>query len=424
LTYLMTGAHVLGKGNVYLATDGSRISYIGETRPEGHFDEILDLSGKLLIPGLYNTHCHCAMSLFRGYGEDMPLQNWLNDRIFPAEDRLTNKAVYGASLLSIAEMIQNGIVSFSDMYFFCDETAKAVAESGIKVNLSRSIVSFDENENMKESIRYKEGVALYRDWHGAEQGRIRVDMSVHAEYTITANMCRAVAEYAKEHSLGVQLHLSETEKEHGDCLAKRGMTPLAFFEQTGLLDVPVTAAHCVYVSDEDMAKMAEKGVTAAHNPISNLKLASGIMRLPEMLEKGVNVALGTDGPASNNTLDIMKEMYTAALLQKGITRRADGIPSQTVVDMATINGALAQGRCDCGRLEEGCAADLVALDLDAVNNIPLYDPLYTLLYSANSSNVKMTMVDGRILYQNGEFKTLDIEKIKYNMKDICRHYFD
>jgi 5-methylthioadenosine/S-adenosylhomocysteine deaminase len=237
-------------------------------------------------------------------------------------------------------------------------------------------------------------------------------------------MCRAVAEYAKENGLGVQLHLSETEKEHLDCIKKHGVTPLVFFEQTGLLDVPVTAAHCVYVSDEDMVLMREKHVTAAHNPVSNLKLASGIMRLSDMLEKGINVALGTDGPASNNTLDIIKEMYIASLLQKGITRKADGIASSEMVNMATVNGAVAQGRENSGRLECGCHADIVALDLDAVNNIPLYDPLHTLLYSANASNVCMTMVDGKILYENGEFKTLDIEQIKYNMKNICRHYFD
>ena len=188
----------------------------------------------------------------------MPLQSWLNDRIFPAEDRLTDKAVYGASLLSIAEMIQNGIVSFSDMYFFCDQTAKAVAESGIKANLSRSIVSFDEKEEPTTSIRYQEGVDLHRRWHGAENGRIRVDMSVHAEYTNVARMCRAVADYAKENGLGVQLHLSETEKEHLDCIKKHGVTPLVFFEQTGLLDVPVTAAQCVYGSDDDMVLMRER----------------------------------------------------------------------------------------------------------------------------------------------------------------------
>ncbi|MBE6564155.1 MAG: amidohydrolase [Ruminococcaceae bacterium] len=424
MKYLFENACVLGYGKAFLATDGEWITYIGKERPQGEFDQIKDMRSRLLIPGLYNTHCHCAMSLFRGYGEDMPLQSWLNDRIFPAEDRLTDKAVYGASLLSIAEMIQNGIVSFSDMYFFCDQTAKAVAESGIKANLSRSIVSFDENEVPATSVRYQEGVALHREWHGAEHGRIRVDMSVHAEYTNVARMCRAVADYAKENKLGVQLHLSETEKEHNDCLKKRGITPLVFFEQTGLLDVPVTAAHCVYVSDEDMALIREKNVTAAHNPVSNLKLASGVMRLPDMLERGINVTLGTDGSASNNTLDILKEMYIASILQKGITRKADGIASAEMVKMATLNGACAQGRENSGRLAVGYRADIVALDLDALNNIPLYDPLHTLLYSANASNVCMTMVDGSILYENGEFTTLDIEQIKYNMKDICLHYFD
>lgn len=401
------------------------ISHIGRTPSQIEPDLIVEGQGCLLFPGFYNSHCHAAMSLFRGYGEDLPLDRWLNEKIFPAEDRLTERSVYMGTMLSIAEMLAGGIVSFSDMYMFEEAVATAAADAGIKANIARSVVSFDENEDPKTSHRLLEGLQLARDYHLAENGRLRVDLSLHAEYTNTERMCRTVAEYAAENSLGIQMHISETEKEHEECKARRGgRTPIAFARDMGLLESPFCAAHCVYVSDDDIEIMKEKNVFVSHNPVSNLKLASGVLPLPKLLSRGVCVSLGTDGAASNNNLSMFKELKLAAILHKGVNRRADATNAHTICHLATEGGALAQGRTDCGRIEVGKKADLILIDLDSLHNIPSYGYDATVAYSAEASDVKMTMVDGKILYQNGEYTTIDIERLRYQAKDVIKHYFD
>ena len=374
-------------------------------------DDVIDGKGNLLITGFYNAHGHSAMTALRGYADDLPLKRWLFEKIFPAEDKLTDKVVYNASMLAIAEMIASGTVSFSDMYFFMDETARAVIESGIKANLCRGYTSGDDTD-MLTDVRFAEAKKLVSDYHMYDDGRIIAEMCVHAEYTNAEKPVRAIAEYAKENGLGIQLHASETESEHKECIERRGKTPIAWFESLGILESPVTAAHCVWVTPEDMRIMAEKGVSAAHCPISNLKLGSGVMPFSELTGAGVNIALGTDGASSNNRLDMIRELQTAAILHKGITRDPVNVPAKQIYEVATLGGAKAQRRFDSGRLEVGCRADLVLLNCDAIHNLPLYDSYSMLAYSASSSDVLMTMVDGKVLYRNGEFKTIDIEKIK------------
>lgn len=411
--------------NVTVLSDDGKYSYIGEAEPRIKADNVIEGNGNLLIPAFYNTHCHAAMTLFRGYGEDLPLDRWLNEKIFPAEDRLNSKAVKTATKLAIAEMLSNGIASFSDMYMFMEDVAEAVLETGIKANLSRSIVSFSESERIEKDSRFIESLNLANKYNGAANGKLKIDMSLHAEYTNTEQMVAFVSEYAKEHGLGMQIHISETEKEHGECMKRReGKTPVEFFEACGAFDVRTTAAHCVFVTDTDMDIMKEKGVSVAHNPVSNLKLGSGVMSLRKMLDKGINVTLGTDGVASNNTLDILKELQYAVLLGKGISRRPESVTARELLPLATYNGAMAQGRSDCGKIAVGCKADAVLLNLDSVNNIPSYDYYTTVAYSAKSSDVLMTMVDGEVLYRNGEYKTIDIEKLKFEAKDVINHYFD
>ncbi len=421
---LLKNATTLSGKNCDFLTDGKYISKIGENIDGSDCDRVIDCKNKLIMPGLYNCHTHAAMTLFRGYGEDMPLDRWLNEKIFPAEDLLTNESVYVASELAAAEMIKNGIVSCTDMYFFCDQTVKAFSEAGIKANIGRSIVSFDENADVKNDSRVLESLRLFNEYHNFADGRIKIDMSLHAEYTNTERMSRYVAEKAKEIGANIHLHLSETEKEHRECMERRGgRTPAQFFRDCGVFDVRTTAAHCVYVTEEDIGILKEYGVTVAHNPVSNLKLGSGVMPLSAMNRKNVNIALGTDGAASNNTLDIMKEMYIAAILHKGIERKPEAHKAGEFIKMATENGARAQGRDDCGALEEGKKADIILINLDDINNIPTFDMSYTAVYSAGSSNIAMTMIDGNILYENGEFKTVDIEKIKYDMRCVCGNYF-
>lgn len=422
--------HIYGTGRtetqpLFLLTEGDSIAYIGNTLPSDKPDRVIDCKDKLVLPGLYNCHTHVAMTLFRGYGEDLPLSEWLTTKIFPAEDKLTEKSVYTASLFSCLEMIKNGIVSFSDMYFFCDQTVKAATESGLKANISRAIVSFPGEPPLKEGLRFREADKLYKTYHNSANGRIKIDMAIHAEYTNTEEVCREFSSYVKECGAILHIHLSETEKEHLECLERHKKTPAHFFADAGAFDNPTIAAHCVYLTEEDMYLLEEKGVSIVHNPCSNLKLGSGVMPLSQMTKhQNLNIAIGTDGAASNNTQDILKELYVSAILHKGIERKPNNLPAHIFLDMATINGAKAQQRKHCGLLQQGCKADLTMIDLNDINNIPLYNDVYTALFSANSSNVCFTMVDGEILYENKAFTKLDEEKIKFEMKEVCAHYFD
>ncbi len=423
MTTLFSNAKMLDNSTKYLLVEDEYIKYVGSEKPEGIFDRVIDCTDKLIMPGLYNCHTHSAMTIFRGYGEDMPLDEWLNNRIFPAEDLLTPESVYTASKHAAAEMLRNGIVSYSDMYFFCDNTVRAAAETGIKANISRSVVSFDNSADMASDERAKEGIRLFEQFNNYADGRIKIDLSLHAEYTNVEGMCRYYAEEAKRLGAIMHVHVSETEKEHFECIERHGKTPTEFLSDCGVFDTKAIAAHCVYLSDNDISIFRDRGVTAVHNPVSNLKLGSGVMPLIKYLDNNVSVALGSDGAASNNTLDIFKEMNYASLLQKGINRQPQRPIADEIIKLATVNGAAAQNRADCGVLDKGYRADIILVDLSALNNIPYYDMTYTAVYSANSSNVCLTMVDGKILYENGEYTTIDIEKLKYDMRETYANYF-
>ena len=414
-----------GSQRVNVLIKDKKIYGISQTVPDDFVaDEVVDCGGNLLIPAFYNAHCHAAMTLFRGYGEDLPLQRWLEEKIFPAEDRLTFRNVYHGSMLAIAEMLKSGIASFSDMYMFEDAVAEAVLASGIKANLSRCLVSFDPNIDMSQENRMVEAIRLAEWYHGVDDNRIFVDFSLHAEYTNVPKACEYVADIAKRFKTGMQIHLSETEKEHLDCIGRWGKTPTEFFRDTGVLDVPTTAAHGVWLEDSDLSILAEKKVTIAHNPVSNLKLGSGVMPLLKFLDAGINVALGTDGVASNNRLDVLRELQTAAILHKGVNRDPACVTAQEVFPLATRNGAVAQGRLDCGEIKVGNRADLVLLDRDSLHNIPCFDEYAMIAYSAERSDVRMTMVDGRILYRNGEYTSIDEERMRYECRETFAHYFE
>lgn len=429
---LFRNALVLSGGkaipDAYVAVDGKVISSVSTTMPDGEFDRVIDCSGKLLTPAFYNIHCHAAMTLFRGIGEDLPLQRWLNEKIYPAEDKLTPESVRVGSELAIAEMIRGGCVSFSDMYFFSDETALAVLDSGMKANISRCLVSFSDDATIVGDPRFEEAKRLFVDFHNSGDGRVKIDAAVHAEYTNKAKYCREVADWAAENGLNMQVHVSETKLEHEECMARNGgMTPVEFLLDTGILKPgrgAATAAHCVWVTEHDMELLAANNVTVAHNPVSNLKLASGVAPVASMLEKGVRVGLGTDGAASNNKLSVLRELQTAALIHKGVNYRADIIPTPEFLKMATESGAIAQGRPDCGRIDAGFRADLILIDLDELNNIPMYDPFSSVAFSADSRDVVLTMCDGKVLFENGEFTTIDVEKLKFRAKETIGHYFD
>ena len=402
--------------NACLATKNEKIAYIGPGIPEGDFDEVRSGEGKILIPGLFNCHTHSPMVLLRGVGSDLPLDKWLFGEVCPIEDRLTREDIEAGSNLALMEMLSGGTVSFSDMYFEPDVTPNAVIKSGMKANLSRPIQSFDPAETPEQSYRLKQAKELYDSFNGAACGRILIDKCIHAEYTCTDKIAAAeIAELKAVHG-NLHIHLSETVKEQEECVARHGKTPAEWFESLGAFDEGCFAAHCVTLTDSDMQILKRHNVTVVHNPTSNLKLASGFAPVPGMLEKSVNVALGTDGAASNNNLSVLEEMHLAGIIHNGFLRDATLMRAGQVLDMATVNGAKCQRRADCGEIKVGNFADIVELDTSAPNMQPVLDIPALLVYSAGDRNISMTMVNGRILYDKGEFKTIDAEKAYYYAK--------
>lgn len=406
-----------------VTVEGKKVSYVGNDVQSNTGDRIINGTGCILAPGFVNAHCHTPMTLLRGIGSDCPLDVWLNDHIFPAEDRLNGDLAYIGTMNAIAEMLRGGVTSFSDMYFYCDRIADAVIETGVKANISRSIVSFDESEDPVKNFRIGETVALIRDYHNAADDRVKIDVSLHAEYTNTERTCRYAAELAKEYGVGMQIHLSETEKEHLEGKARRGMTPAAFFEKCGVFDVPVSAAHCVWLEDDDIEILAKHGATAVHNPRSNLKLGSGIMPYGKFQKYGVNIALGTDGSASNNKQDLISEMQLAAILNKGVMHDATVVKASDALASATVCGSISQGREAVSVIKEGIPADLVLINCERPGVSSVEDAISTLVYATDRSDVVMTMVDGRILFENGEYNTIDTEKISYEYRQAREKLF-
>ena len=409
--------------NAYLGIDGSVIDYIGESRPAAPYDREKDMSGRLLAPGLINCHGHTAMTLLRGVGSDLPLQEWLFEKMMPIEDKFTARDIQVGNALALLEMISTGTTSYSDMYFHADTAVENAVAAGIKANLCRPNQCFNPEETYAQNTRAQESIQLFKDCNGMADGRVLIDFSIHAEYTNFPHIVEAYSADCKALGGRMHIHLSETKKEHDECVAKYGKTPARWFNDLGTFDSPTFAAHCVWVTEEDMALMKEKGVSPVHNPTSNMKLGSGFAPIPRMLELGLNVALGTDGAASNNNLNMMEEMHLAAVLHNGFTHNPTLMKPAQVLNMATRNGARLQGRGDTGSLEVGKKADIIAIDLTRPHLFPNVDPLALMTYSAQGSDVVMTMVDGRILYENGEFLTLDADRILHAAKTCVERLY-
>lgn len=398
--------------NRYVGVTGNRITYIGSERPMGNWSREYDGTGKLLMSGFYNAHAHSPMTLMRGYGENLVLQDWLNKKIFPFEAKLDGDSVYAATMLAMAESFRFGIVSTSDMYYFCGDMVRAFLESGAKGNISRSIANV-MGENPRELESMREAKAFYDNFHGEADGRIKVDVSLHAEYTSNAETAMVLAEYARSIDTIMQVHVSETKFEHEECIKRHGVTPAAYLERTGIFDVPTVAAHCVYSTEKDLEIFRRNGVTVAVNPVSNMKLASGICNAAEIMKSGVNVAIGTDSVASNNSLNFVEEMKTMAIGNKIAAGDPTAVTPKEVLRAATYGGAKAQGRNDCGVLKVGNKADLIVMDISAPNMHPVHDIINNIVYSGSGSDIKMTMIDGNVVYDNGEYCTIDIEKVIY-----------
>ena len=393
-----------------IGIENGRILFCGVTPANWTADETVDCREKLITPGLVNAHTHAAMTLFRSYADDMALMDWLQKKIWPAEANLTAEDVYWGSQLAIAEMLASGTTAFADMYFFMDQVVQACVETGMRASLSRGLIAVD---GPGQEERFAENEQLFKDFHGAADGRITVMLGPHAPYTCPPRCMEKVVAIAHRIGAEIHVHLSETKDEVEKCQRIYDKSPVALLDDLGVFDCGTLAAHCVWVSEQDIRILAEKKVRVVHNPSSNLKLASGAAPVSAMLEAGVTVALGTDGATSNNKLDMLEEIRLASFLQKLDRMDPTALPSRQVLQMAHQGGAAAIGQGDVlGRIESGYKADLTIYNTTAPHWCPQHDLASILTYAAASADVSHTLVDGRVLYRNGEFTTIDIAKVK------------
>lgn len=409
--------------DAYVGVTGGKITYVGRTPPQEPSARVIDGKRKVLMPGLCNGHTHIAMTLLRGYADDYDLQTWLHEHIFPAEAKMTDDMVYWGAKLATLEMMAGGTVSFTDMYDHMDAVARAADESGMKANLTRALMDFSDSYDFEGDFRVAEMRELGERWHGHDGGRLLVDVAIHGEYTSRRDLWEAASGYAKEHGLGMNVHLSETRFEHEECKRKYGRTPAQVLAAAGVFDVRAVAAHCVWLENDDIEIMREKGVTAVHNPVSNLKLASGAANVPLMLERGLNVALGTDGVASNNSHDMFEEIKAAALLHKYVRHDPQAINAAAALRLAVTGGFVSQGRGgESGKIAEGCDADLILLDFDKPHLTPCHNVVSNLVYAARGSDVCMALVRGKILYENGRYLTVDAERVLFEVAKAASVY--
>lgn len=399
--------------NASIGIENDRIKYVGKVPEDFKADKVIDGTKKAVIPGLVNAHTHMAMSLFRNYADDLPLWEWLSQKIWPIENKLTGEDVYWGTMLSLIESIKSGVTCFSDMYFFMDDTARAVLESGMRARLAWGMLGEDAKDNSRFDLTRR----FYNDWQGKADGRITVMAGPHAPYTCSPDYLKRVSEFAKEMNIGIHIHLSESKKETQDSYDQFGKSPIKHVADLGIFDVPTTAAHCVHLSDEDIDILAKNNVTVIHNPGSNLKLGNGFAPVVKLVEKGVNVALGTDGSSSNNNVNMFEEINLAAIIHKGISGNPTSIPAMTALQMATINGAKGLGLDnEIGSLEAGKKADITIIDLNKPHFYPMHDVVSSMAYTAQASDVETVIINGKIIMENYDIKTIDVEKVYENVE--------
>lgn len=367
-------------------------------------DTVIDAKGCRILPGLVNTHTHAAMSLFRGYADDLHLKEWLENYMWPIESHLTEKDVYAGTNLAILEMIKTGTTCFLDMYFNMDSAAKAVEESGIRAALSYGMIELWDKS--KGDSELKSGTQFINKWDGKANGRITCFYGPHAPNTCSKEFLSKVKDEAIKNDKGIHIHVLETESELNQMKEMHGKCSINMLDEIGFFEPTIIAAHCVWISDGDIKILKQNEVTVSHNPISNMKLASGISPIPKLLENGVNVSIGTDGCASNNNLNMFEEMKFAALLHKVNSMNSIVLPAKTVFDMATINGANALS-VNSGKIKIGANADIILIDMKKPNLTPMYDIYSHAVYSANGSEVKTTIVDGKVLMDDYKVLCMD-----------------
>jgi len=395
-----------------IAVKNGKIVFVGESKSlrEVKAERTVNARGKVALPGLINCHTHVAMTLFRGLAEDKPLDAWLRETIWPLEAKLTSEDVYAGALLGCLEMVKSGTTCFADMYFHEKAVAEAVRQSGIRGVLAEGVIEAGNGE-LGEKM-FKNSISFAENFKGFAEGRVSTMLAPHAAYSCSPELLRKVREKASELGVGVHIHLAESAEMFRNFEKLYGCSETAFLDKLGFFDWHVLAAHCISLSEADMRVLASHGVNVVHVPVANMKLGLDAARIKELMDLGVNVALGTDGPASNNTLDMVETMKFAALLQKHVYRNPSVLNAYQVLRMATLCGAKALGLDGLiGSLDVGKRADIVLIDLSKPHLKPLHNVYAALVYSARGSDVDTVIVDGKIVMENRIVKTLDEEAV-------------
>ena len=397
----------------YLGIEDGKIAYIGKTAPQGQPQTIIDGTGMVAIPGLINCHTHLATSVLRNFLDDTGRGEAL-EQVLARQDKLDNRAAKAAASLAIAECLRFGVTSVSDLYYFPEATAQAVAESGIKANLALSAYRYihpSEEFDFETDEQCRELVRLTEKWHNYDNGRIKIDAGIHAEYTSNHPLWEALADFAAEKGLRFQLHLSESAEEVEDCQERTGLTPAELLSCHRVFSVPVTATTCAYLTEEEQKLLGKAKASAVATPIASSKQGLGSTPITACVKNGMNVALGTCSALGSGNLDMFEVMRYAALQMRERQASTTALPSPAVLMMATVCGATAQGRSDCGMLKVGMDADIALVDFSAPHLMPCHNVPSGLVFSAKGGDVALTMVRGKILYQNGQFPTMDMNAI-------------
>jgi len=406
----MVSGKVVREGIIAIKND--KISYVGKKSkaPKIRAEKTIDGHGKVAMPGLINCHTHLAMTLFRGIAEDQPLEKWLKQTIWPLEAKLKPRDVYDGALLGCLEMIRGGTTTFADMYFHEDHVAKAVEKAGLRAVLAQGILEAGVPRRGEKMLQ--DSVNFARKYKGYAGGRVEVQLGPHTLYTCGLELLAKVRQKASDLNVGIHIHLAESEETVNQTKQKHGLAEVELLEKIGFLGSDVLAAHCIHLTQKEMQLLAKHNVKVSYNPVANMKLAQGTARIKDFLDSGVTVGVGTDGPASNNNLDMFQSMKVAALLQKQYYKDPTVLPAQTILKMVTIDGAKALGlEKSVGSLEVGKKADLILIDFRKPHLTPVYNFYANVVYSACGSDVDTVIVDGKIIMENKNAKTLDEEEV-------------
>ena len=400
-----------------LWVEDSNITYVGDVKDDSDikWDKVIDCEGNVLMPGFKNAHTHSGMTAFRSLADDLNLQDWLNNMIFPREAVMSGEDIYWLTKLAILEYLTTGVTLIADMYLTPETILDACAQMGMRCEIVSGLNKFGPTLEVLEN--------RYNNLNGKDE-LVGFKMGVHAEYTCDKELLESVSELIHKYKAPLYVHMSETKTEHQECIDRYGMTPMAFFDSLGLWDFGGSIYHGVWVDDNDMEIMKKRGISVITNPASNAKLASGIAPIAKYIEKGIVVGIGTDGPSSNNCLDMFREMFLVTALAKVKDLDPKAVPAFDVLKMACVNGASSLGHDECTTLSVGNKADIVMIDLHQPNMQPILNITNNIVYSGSKTNVKMTMINGKILYMDGKFIGVDVDEIYAKCSEITERLKD